>query len=64
MTTLKSFASPSESVVIVLEGLCYAFDEDQFVKIVHVAPGSMEKKKDFWDYAKKKVLNDKLLHRV
>lgn len=24
----------------------------------------MEKKKDFWDYSKKKLLNDKLLGRV
>lgn len=29
-----------------------------------VAPGSMEKKQDFWEYAKKKLLNDKLLSRV
>lgn len=32
--------------------------------MVPIAPGSMEKKKDFWDYAKKKLLNDKLLGRV
>jgi len=51
-------------VVLVFEGVCYVFDEDQFVKMVPVAPGSIEKKKDFWDYSKKKLLNDKLLHRV
>ena len=61
---LKSFQNPTDSVVLVFEGVCYAFDEDQFVKSVPVAPGSIEKKKDFWDYSKKKVLNDKLLHRV
>jgi dynein heavy chain, axonemal len=32
--------------------------------MVPVAPGSMEKKKDFWDYAKKKLLTDKLITRV
>lgn len=32
--------------------------------MVPIAPGSIEKKKDFWDYSKKKLLNDKLLHRV
>ena len=35
-----------------------------FIFQVPVAPGSMEKKKDFWDYAKKKILNDKLIKRV
>jgi hypothetical protein len=24
----------------------------------------MEKKKDFWDYSKKKILNDKLVKRI
>ncbi|KAL4494234.1 hypothetical protein ABPG73_018753, partial [Tetrahymena malaccensis] len=61
---LKSFQNPSPSVVLVFEGLCYAFDEDQFVKSVPIAPGAIEKKKDFWDYSKKKLLNDKLLSRV
>jgi dynein heavy chain len=64
MTTLKSFTNPPEPAQLVMEGLCYAFDEDQHVKMVPVAPGSMEKKKDFWDYAKKKLLNNKLITRV
>ncbi|EAS04067.1 axonemal dynein heavy chain (macronuclear) [Tetrahymena thermophila SB210] len=64
MTTLKSFTKPPEAAAIVMEGMCYAFDEDQNVKLVPVAPGSMEKKKDFWDYAKKKLLTDKLINRV
>lgn len=34
------------------------------MKQVPVAPGSIEKRKDFWDYSKKKLLNDKLLQRV
>ena len=29
-----------------------------------VAPGSIEKKQDFWDYSKKKILNDKLIKKV
>jgi len=31
---------------------------------VPVSQGSMEKKKDFWDYAKKKMLNDKFVKRI
>lgn len=64
MTTLKSFTKPPEAAGFVMEGMCYVFDEDQHVKMVPVAPGSMEKKKDFWEYAKKKLLTDKLITRV
>ena len=64
MTILKSFTKPPEAAAFVMEGLAYAFDEDQNVKLVPVAPGSMEKKKDFWEYAKKKLLTDKLIVRV
>lgn len=28
MTTLKSFTKPPEAAAFVMEGLCYAFDED------------------------------------
>jgi dynein heavy chain len=28
MTTLKSFTKPPEAAAIVMEGICYAFDED------------------------------------
>ena len=64
MTTLKSFTKPPEAAAFVMEGLCYIFDEDQYVKSVPVAVGSIEKKKDFWEYAKKKLLTDKLINRV
>lgn len=64
MTILKSFTKPPEAAAYVLEGVCYAFDEDQHVKFVPIAPGSMEKKKDFWEYSKKKLLTDKLIVRV
>jgi len=56
---------PPESASIVMEGLCYAFDEDRNVKWVPVPDGKPgEKMQDFWDYSKKKVLNDKLIKRV
>lgn len=62
--TLKSFKSPPEAAAFVMKGICYAFDEDQNVKFVPKAPGSMEKVQDFWDYSKKKLLNEKLVDRV
>ena len=61
MTSLKYFVKPPESASILLERLCYAFDEDRNVKWVPVPDGKPgEKMQDFWDYYKKKVLNDKL----
>jgi len=47
-----------------MEGLCYIFNEDNNVKWEPKEPGSMEKIQNFWDYAKKNLLNDKLLGRV
>lgn len=47
-----------------LEGVCYAFNEDQNVKWKPKEPGSIEKIQDFWEYAKKNLLNDKLIKRV
>jgi dynein heavy chain len=64
MTFLKSFKKPPDSAAVVMEGLSYAFDEDQFVKWEPIAPGSMEKKQNFWDYAQKKIMDSKLLQRV
>ena len=32
MNTLKSFVAPPVSAALVMEGLCYAFDEDKNVK--------------------------------
>lgn len=44
-----------------MEGLCYAFGEDNHVKSKEKGPPTII---DFWDYAKKALLNDKLIKRV
>lgn len=44
--------------------MCYVFNEDQKVKVVSNPENPKEKHQDFWDYAKKKLLNDKLRKRV
>ena len=64
MVQLKSFTNPPPAAGYVLEGVCYAFNEDQNVKWKPKEPGSMEKIQDFWEYAKKNLLNDKLIKRV
>lgn len=43
MTQLKSFANPPAAASYVMEGVCYAFNEDQHVKWKAKEPGSMEK---------------------
>ena len=53
------------SAALVLEGLCYAFDEDKNVKWIPKPEGKPgEKIQDFWAYSKQKLLNDKLIKRV
>lgn len=65
MNTLKSFVKPPESASLVLEGVCYALDEDKNVKWIPKPEGKPgEKIQDFWDYSKKKLLNDKLIKRI
>lgn len=64
MTQLKSYVSPPLSAAVVMEGLCYAFNEDQNIKFTPKEPGSMEKIQDFWGYSKKNLLNAKLIGRV
>jgi len=64
MIQLKSFVKPPPSAAIVMEGICYAFNEDQHVSWVSVDPNLIEKVPDFWAYAKRKLLNDRLLQRV
>jgi dynein heavy chain len=64
MNTLKSFTNPPPAAAIVMEGVCYAFNEDQNVRWKPKEPGSMEKIQDFWEYSKKNLLNDKLIKRV
>lgn len=48
-----------------MEGICYAFNCDNEVKWIPKPDGKPgEKMKDFWDYSKKKLLNDKLISKV
>ena len=44
-----------------MEGLCYAFSEDDKIKAKNNDPPNFQ---DFWDYAKKNLLNEKLIKRV
>ena len=64
MTQLKSYVNPPASAAVVMEGVCYVFGEDSNVKFTPKEPGSMEKIQDFWTYAKKNMLNAKLIGRV
>lgn len=64
MTQLKSYNSPPIAAAIVMEGVCYVFNEDQNVKFTPKEPGSLEKIQDFWAYSKKNVLNGRLITRV
>ena len=64
MTQLKSYVNPPVAAAIVMEGVCYVFNEDQKVPFQPKEPGSMEKIQDFWAYSKKNVLNAKLIQRV
>ena len=65
INTLKSFANPPAAAKFVMEGMCYAFNEDRDVKSIPKPDGKPgEKMKDFWDYAKKKLLNSTLIVRV
>ncbi|KRX10161.1 P-loop containing nucleoside triphosphate hydrolase [Pseudocohnilembus persalinus] len=60
LTKMKSYANPSESIRLVMEGVCFALGVDKNVPLKPKAPGSLEKVQDFWDYSKKHLLNDKL----
>ena len=59
---LRSFPNPPLSAVKVVEALCFVFNEDHLVKEKVLDSGV--KVRDFWEYAKKFILNDKLLKRV
>ncbi|CAD8132456.1 unnamed protein product [Paramecium pentaurelia] len=61
MILLKSFTNPPISAAIVMEGLAYAFEEDHLVKSKNKEPPVLQ---DYWDYAKKCLLNDKLIKRI
>lgn len=58
---LRSFPNPALAAVKVVESLVFLFNEMSMVK-EKVVEG--QKIKDFWQYAKKFILNDKLLKRV
>jgi dynein heavy chain, axonemal len=64
MTQLKSYVNPPVAAAIVMEGVCYVFNEDNKVPFQPKEPGSMEKIQDFWAYSKKNLLNAKLIARV
>lgn len=57
---MKSYSNPSESIRIVMEGMCLALGVDKNVKWKPTYPGSFEKFQDFWEYSKKYILNEKL----
>ena len=59
---LRSFPNPPLSAARVVQALCFVFNEDHLVKQKVLETGI--KVKDYWDYAKKFILNDKLLKRV
>jgi dynein heavy chain len=41
MTQLKSYVNPPPAAAIVMEGVCYVFNEDQNVKFQPKEPGSI-----------------------
>jgi dynein heavy chain len=59
---LRSFPNPPLPAVKVVESLCFVFNEDQLIKEKVGENGT--KFKDYWEYAKKFILNDRLLKRV
>lgn len=61
MILLKSFSNPPASAAVVMQGLCYAFQEEGNVKSKTKDEPSTQ---DFWDYAKRYLLNDKLIRRI
>ena len=59
---LRKFPQPPEPAVRVVEALCFVFNEDHLVKERVLESG--QKILDYWDYAKKYILNDKILKRI
>jgi dynein heavy chain, axonemal len=59
---LRSFPSPPLPAAKVVESLIFLFNESHLVKEKVLDGG--QKVRDFWEYAKKMILNDKLLKRV
>lgn len=59
---LRSFPNPPIPAAKVVESLVFLFNESHLVKEKVLESG--EKVRDFWEYAKKMILNDQLLKRV
>lgn len=64
LTLLRSYQNPSQSIRAVMEAMCYVLGVEQNIKFKPVEIGSNQKYQDFWEYAKKYLLNDKLIKIV
>ena len=64
VNTMKSYPKPPAALDIVMQGVIIAFNEQSSVKMKPKEPGSMEKIPDYWEYAKKSILNNKLVERI
>jgi hypothetical protein len=49
-----------------MQTVCICLNEDENVKIKNIDPNDISKgvKKDFWEYAKRCILNSKLIKRI
>ena len=59
---LRSFPAPPLPAAKVVESLVFLFNEQNQVKEKVLESG--QKVRDFWEYAKKMILNDQLQKRV
>jgi dynein heavy chain len=64
LTKIRSYTNPPKAVDIVIQGICYLLEEDVNVKWKKGEGEGEEKVQDFWEYAKKKMLNDKLIKKI
>lgn len=64
MNTFVSYKKPPPACETVVEGIFYAFDEDQNVPLELVEAGSTKKKKVWWKFGQKSLLKSTLLPRV
>ena len=61
---MKSFVTPPPILDDVMKGVILTLGLESEVKWKAKEAGSMEKIQDFWDYAKKFVLNAKLIKTI
>ncbi len=64
INTMKSYPKPPPALDIVMQGVIIVFNEQSQVKLKPAEPGSMVKIPDYWEYAKKSILNIKVLDRI